>query len=276
MAKFYITQVISFLEYIHSMNVVYRDLKPENLMISSNGYLKVIDFGFAKEVIDHTFTFCGTVDYISPEIIKCQGHTIYSDYWSLGVLLFEFLTGYTPFMAKTPMESYEKIMRCDYVIPGIVNPLARDLIKKLLVIDSTKRLGCKHNGIEDIMLHEWFAYYQRNKFNWRFIYEQKYDAPYLPELNSPQACESKEEEEKKEDCVKEEVKVKEEDRKELDELDNNDIMLSKQQVLLFDCFNDLINIVNKHDINANINEEVEEEEEEECKKGNSNDEEKKE
>lgn len=229
------------------MNVVYRDLKPENLMISSNGYLKVIDFGFAKEVSEHTFTFCGTVDYISPEVIKCQGHTVYSDYWSLGVLLYEFLTGYTPFMSKTPMETYEKIMRCDYTIPGIVNPLARDLIKKLLVVDTTKRLGCQHNGIEDIMLHEWFAYYQRNKFNWRFIYEQKYESPFIPTLNSP---------------TNESSGAEEEAKKELDELDNNDIMLSKQQALLFDCFNDLINIVNKHDINGNMGEGEGEEEEE--------------
>lgn len=234
-AKFYITQVISFLEYIHSMNIAYRDIKPENLMVNEKGYIKVVDFGFAKKIDSKSFTFCGTPEYVSPEIITCKGHGIYTDYWSLGILIFELLTGYTPFSAVSTTTTYHNIVKCEYRIPPHVNPSAHDLIRKLLVVDTTKRLGCQHNGIQDIQLHEWFSYYKRNKFSWKTIYEQGYESPFTPDINTP---------------MPDDTTI---------ELDNNDIILSKQQSALFDCFDDLTNTINKHEEPTQENQNVQEE-----------------
>ncbi len=94
---------------LHKHNVVYRDLKPENLVVSASGVLKMIDMGLAKKVRDRTFTICGTPDYMAPELIKAKGHDRAVDYWALGILLNEILTGTTPFEANDEMEMYTKI-----------------------------------------------------------------------------------------------------------------------------------------------------------------------
>ena len=88
---------MSIFEYLQSKDIVYRDLKPENIMISSDGYLKLIDFGFAKVVTKRTYTICGTPEYIAPEILLNQGHGKAVDWWTLGILLYEMLAGYPPF-----------------------------------------------------------------------------------------------------------------------------------------------------------------------------------
>ena len=88
---------MSIFEYLQSKNMVYRDLKPENIMIHSDGYLKLIDFGFAKVVTKRTFTICGTPEYIAPEILLNEGHGKAVDWWTLGILLYEMLAGYPPF-----------------------------------------------------------------------------------------------------------------------------------------------------------------------------------
>jgi serine/threonine protein kinase len=108
--QFYGAQIVSIFEYLHSKDIVYRDLKPENIMIGDDGYLKMIDFGFAKVVTKRTFTICGTPEYIAPEILLNQGHGKPVDWWTLGILVYEMLAGFPPFQDEDPMNIYRKII----------------------------------------------------------------------------------------------------------------------------------------------------------------------
>lgn len=93
-AKFYGSQIVSAFQHLHSFNIVYRDLKPENLLITRTGYLKITDFGFAKVVDDRTWTLCGTPEYLAPELIQSKGHNKSVDWWAVGILIYEMLAGY--------------------------------------------------------------------------------------------------------------------------------------------------------------------------------------
>jgi len=145
-ASFFAAQVVLMLEHLHSNNVVYRDLKPENLLIDSMGYLKLSDFGFAKVVKDRTYTICGTPEYIAPEILRNQGHGKGADWWALGVLVYEMLVGIDPFNANDPMEIYKRILSLDLKFPTKFYKDGRSLIKHLLQIDLSKRYGNLSNG----------------------------------------------------------------------------------------------------------------------------------
>ena len=145
-ASFFAAQVVLMLEHLHSNNVVYRDLKPENLLIDSMGYLKLSDFGFAKVVKERTYTLCGTPEYIAPEILRNQGHGKGADWWALGVLIYEMLVGIDPFNANDPMEIYKRILSVDLKFPTKFYKDGRSLIKHLLQIDLSKRYGNLSNG----------------------------------------------------------------------------------------------------------------------------------
>jgi len=109
-AKFYAAQIIMVFVYLHSMDIIYRDLKPENLLISYNGYIKFIDFGLAKKVTDKTYTICGTPEYFAPEIVLNKGYSKPVDWWTLGVLVYEMMIGIDPFNDEDPMMIYQKII----------------------------------------------------------------------------------------------------------------------------------------------------------------------
>lgn len=140
-AKFYAAEVTLAVEYLHSHDIIYRDLKPENILLDRNGHIKITDFGFAKEVSTVTWTLCGTPDYIAPEVITTKPYNKSVDWWSLGVLIFEMLAGYTPFYDSTPMKTYEKILSGKIHFPSFMGPDVIDLLSKLITADLTRRLG---------------------------------------------------------------------------------------------------------------------------------------
>lgn len=175
-AKFYAAEVVLALDYLHSMNVIYRDLKPENLLLDRHGHIKITDFGFAKEVPDITWTLCGTPDYLAPEVVSSKGYNKSVDWWSLGILIFEMLAGFTPFWdSGSPLKIYENILKGRVKYPPYIHPDAQDLLSKLITADLTKRLGNLHGGSKDVMTHPWFA-----EVTWERLIKKDIDAPYVP------------------------------------------------------------------------------------------------
>merc|ERR1711997_1161445 len=151
--RFYTSCVVEAFDYMHSRGIVYRDLKPENLVLDDRGYLKVTDFGFAKVVEDRTFTLCGTPDYLAPEIVTGQGHGKGVDWWTLGILIYEMLASFPPFFDDEPIETYRKIIKCRLKFPRYFSHEAKELIKSLLRAKPTKRLGVIRGGARNIRKH---------------------------------------------------------------------------------------------------------------------------
>ena len=167
-------------EYSHAQSVTYRDLKPENILISSDGYLKVVDWGFAKKVVDKTFTTCGTPEYLAPELVQGTGHNKGVDYWALGILIFEMLTGRTPFVGDDPddtMAICRNIMNETIQYPEDFEESAADLIEGLCTREVLARLGCMKNGCADVKEHQFFA-----NLNWKDLKMKVMEAPWKPEL----------------------------------------------------------------------------------------------
>lgn len=176
-ALFYITEIAWALEYIHSLDIAYRDLKPENLLIDKEGHLKITDFGFAKIVRDKTYTLWGTPEYLAPEIIQNNGHDKNVDWWALGILIFEFLAGYPPFYDENPWEIYKKIIDGYFEFPANIETKAKDLIKHLLKVDPTKRLGNGPTGSSDVKKHKWFR-----GVDWDLVKNREIPPPWVPSM----------------------------------------------------------------------------------------------
>lgn len=152
-SRFYAAELLCALECLHGFGVIYRDLKPENILVDYVGHIALCDFGLCKLDMkdeDKTNTFCGTPEYLAPELLHGQGYTKAVDWWTLGVLLYEMLTGLPPFYDENTNEMYRKILSEPLHFPGpeIVPPAARDLLTKLLDRDATRRLGT--NGAAEI------------------------------------------------------------------------------------------------------------------------------
>lgn len=181
-AKFYAAEVTLALEYLHAQHIIYRDLKPENLLLDRHGHLKITDFGFAKEVPDITWTLCGTPDYLAPEVVSSKGYNKSVDWWSLGILIFEMLCGFTPFWdSGSPVKIYENILRGKIKYPPYMHPDAVDLLSQLITPDLTKRLGNLHGGPDDVKNHPWFA-----EVTWDRLLRKDIDAPYVPPVRAGQ------------------------------------------------------------------------------------------
>jgi len=158
--RYYAASVLSVLKVLHAQKIVYRDLKPENLVLDADGICKVVDFGFAKRVQTRTYTHCGTPEYVAPEIIKGKGHGKGVDYWALGILIFEFLCGYSPFADpdNNQLKIYKNVMRGRLAFPKSMRDLdAQDLVQRLLTASPNQRLGCLKEGADGIINHVWFA-----------------------------------------------------------------------------------------------------------------------
>lgn len=176
-AQFYAACVVEGFDYMHSMDIVYRDLKPENLVMANNGYLKITDFGFAKIVPEKTYTLCGTPDYLAPEIVTGQGHGKGVDWWTFGVLIYEMLASFPPFFDDDPIQTYRKIIKGRIKYPRYFSSEAKDVVGNLLKLKPTRRLGVIKGGTENIRNHAWFK-----KFNWRAFKDLKLRAPIQPKV----------------------------------------------------------------------------------------------
>lgn len=189
-SMFYSASVLAAFAHMHERKVAYRDLKPENLVLDNAGYVKIVDFGLAKVIKNgQTYTFCGTPDYLAPEVILSEGHDWAVDYWGLGVLIYEMTEGAAPFYAENPMDvrmndflfavpyiswitsnvgsysnlcqTYRKALSGQVQIPDHFTVAVANLIRKLLHTDQSKRLGRTVGGTTAIMCHRWFA-----NFDW--------------------------------------------------------------------------------------------------------------
>eukprot|EP00066_Takifugu_rubripes_P006751 XP_003971769.2 PREDICTED: cGMP-dependent protein kinase 1-like [Takifugu rubripes] len=151
--------VVEAFAYLHKKSVMYRDLKPENLMLDVKGYVKLVDFGFAKEMVrgEKTYSFVGTPEYMAPEIIKNQGHDFAVDFWSLGILIFELLAGSPPFSSSEPQKIYAKILDGVLKYPPYLSEASKSIISKLCRPRPGQRLGNTKNGIKDVRHHRWFS-----------------------------------------------------------------------------------------------------------------------
>jgi serine/threonine protein kinase len=197
--QFYTGCIVSLLALLHLKSIAFRDLKPENLLIDGDGYIVVVDFGFAKIVKSKkTYTFCGSVEYLAPEIILRRGHDSSVDFWSLGIIIYEMIYGVTPFYSDSHRSIFKKILKGDVIFPkaGDGNTGTNDdrcnFIHSLLDQTPTTRLGCLLNGVGDIVDHPYF-----NGFDWNLLSKREMAPPSLPVLSEHGvvALESEDEEE---------------------------------------------------------------------------------
>jgi len=178
--RFYAASIVLAFETLHLLMIAYRDLKPENIVLDKKGYGIVVDFGLAKEIVEgQTYTFCGTPDYLAPEIISGAGHDWAVDYWSLGVFLFEMTNGTAPFYAANQTRRVRKIQKGFECVsmPSHFSSGLSDLITNLLVTDQSKRLGRTQNGVQGIINHHWFA-----GFDWEGFKSKKLQAAIEPKI----------------------------------------------------------------------------------------------
>lgn len=182
-AKFYAAAIMEGLAHMHKRNILYRDLKPENVLIDKDGYPVIVDMGFAKVVMDKTYTLCGTPLYIAPEVIMNRGHNMGADQWSWAVLVYEMIQGDCPFYSEgmDQMDLFKAIVRVQYNFPnnGLMGRDCKDMISKIFKPRPSARLGLKNRGDEDIKDHPWLAGY-----DFESLVKKSIEAPWKPELKN--------------------------------------------------------------------------------------------
>jgi serum/glucocorticoid-regulated kinase 2 len=179
-SRFYSAELLLALEHLHKYNIIYRDLKPENILLDYNGHIALCDFGLCKLHMtddEKTNTFCGTPEYLAPELLIGEGYTKVVDWWTLGVLLYEMLTGLPPFYSENTNEMYRKILHEELSFPPEVSPVARALLTKLLNKNPEKRMG--NHGAQEIKNDLFFA-----NINWTKLYNREYNPPFRPDVKS--------------------------------------------------------------------------------------------
>ncbi|KAL2183221.1 Pkinase-domain-containing protein [Thermothelomyces heterothallicus CBS 203.75] len=191
MARFYAAEIVLILEHLHEQQggIAYRDMKPENLLLDADGHIKLVDFGFAKRLgnnesghPEETYTLCGTPEYLAPEVIHNKGHTTAVDWWALGILIYEFLTGYPPFWHQNPIEIYKQIVEKPVVFPQEppISDAAKDIIRQFCTVDRSRRLGNISGGAAKVKAHPFFA-----GVDWDAVYQKRHRGPIIPPIRYP-------------------------------------------------------------------------------------------
>lgn len=189
--RFFTACIVLALDYIHSEGIVHRDLKPENLMVSPKGYLKLVDFGFAKKVLStRTYSLCGTPEYTAPEVFKRVGHSVQVDYWALGVILYEMTSGFSPFHVDSlnSWDCFQEVSKYEKHYPHIqfpnnFPPELTDLLMGLMHPDPLRRYGTKKRSALELKKHSFFDSSSTfEKLSWDDIENRVYELPegYIP------------------------------------------------------------------------------------------------
>ena len=157
MAKNYLSEIVLALEELHRNGIIYRDLKPENVAIGSDGHIKLIDFGLSKDQVGNntSFSFCGSVSYLAPEMLRRTGHGKAVDWYLLGIVLYEMLTGRVPFFAMNNEKMFRKILKCELIVPKNCSEDCQNLLRSLITKFPEDRLG-SINGAEEVKSHKFF------------------------------------------------------------------------------------------------------------------------
>lgn len=180
-AKFYVAGTVLAFEHLHSRKIVFRDLKPENLLLTDKGRVKLTDMGLAKVIHGKTYTTCGTPDYFAPELIASKGHGNAVDWWTLGVLTFELMSGHPPFESATPMQIYAKVQKGINAVnfPKKCKGDVEVMVKGLCHANPTERLPMKKGGIQNVKSQKWFT-----GFDWAAMEGMTMKVPYAPTVKS--------------------------------------------------------------------------------------------
>ncbi|XP_029390222.1 ribosomal protein S6 kinase alpha-6 [Mus pahari] len=179
--KFYLAELALALDHLHRLGIVYRDLKPENILLDEIGHIKLTDFGLSKESVDQekkAYSFCGTVEYMAPEVVNRRGHSQSADWWSYGVLMFEMLTGTLPFQGKDRNETMNMILKAKLGMPQFLSAEAQSLLRMLFKRNPANRLGSE--GVEEVKRHAFFA-----SIDWNKLYKREVQPPFRPASGKP-------------------------------------------------------------------------------------------
>lgn len=179
--RFYASEILLAIEYLHRLNIIYRDLKPENILLDADGHVKLTDFGLSKEGIQDNFSaksMCGTPEYLAPEILDKRGHGKAVDWYSLGALMYEMLTGLPPFYTRDREKLFERIRRGELTYPSYITGVAKSLLQSMLCGDPNKRLGGGAGDGEEVKAHPWFA-----GIDWVAIQQRRIAPPFKPQVS---------------------------------------------------------------------------------------------
>ncbi|RWR80519.1 Protein kinase domain-containing protein [Cinnamomum micranthum f. kanehirae] len=179
LARIYTAEIVSAVSHLHANGIMHRDLKPENILLDADGHAMLTDFGLAKQFEENTRSnsMCGTVEYMSPEIVLGKGHDKAADWWSVGILLFEMLTGKPPFMSGNREKIQKKIIKDKIKLPAFLSSEAHSLLKGLLQKEASRRLGSGPDGSEEIKRHKWFK-----PINWKKLEAREMQPSFRPNV----------------------------------------------------------------------------------------------
>jgi len=179
-AKFYAAEIASALGFLHAHNIIYRDLKPENILLDSEGHIALTDFGLCKEDAAFATTFCGTPEYLAPEVLQHRAYDRMVDWWCLGAVLYELIFGLPPFYSKdrATMFDWTQNKELEFKSSVTITPAAKDLLTKMLAKNKEERLGSV-NDFKDIKSHDFFL-----SINWTLLDQRKIDPPFRPNLTN--------------------------------------------------------------------------------------------